>query len=99
MTARSVAMAALLLLAACDACSGGKVQIQAAPVVQWDGGADEAAHACAVLAAAGCPAGKSPVCASALRNDHDNLGAVDLGCIIDAGPDAAALAACNVTCK
>jgi hypothetical protein len=96
-----IILASLLALAACNACSGGKVTIQAAPVVQWDGGADKATHACAVAAAAGCPVGKSPVCAEAWRNaSQEPVGSdVDLDCIIDAGPDAAALAGCGVTCQ
>lgn len=102
-----IAAVALLTLAACDACSGGKITIQSAPAVQWDGGGDKATHACAVLLSAHCPVAigcdKDPSgcpCAVALRNDDENLGAVDLGCIIDAGADASALRTnCNVACR
>lgn len=96
-----VATFGLLVLAACDACSGGKVTIQPAPVVWWDGASDESAHACAVLAAAGCPVGKASDCAAALRNDQaQGAGSMfDPTCIVDAGPSAAALKACGVSCQ
>lgn len=108
-----IVAAGLLLLTACDACSGGKITIKAAPAVHWDGGGDESAHACAVLASASCPlaAGcdtdpNNCACAVAFRNDqaqntpdHPYAAMVDLGCIIDAGADAAALHKCGVTCQ
>lgn len=100
-----VALAAALALAACDACSGGKVTIKAAPKVQWDGGADEAVHACVVLGAWGCPAGdgcdagNDCPCARMFRADTAaGVGSMfDPACVIDAG-SLDALKACGFTC-
>lgn len=92
---------AALAVAACDACSGGKVTIQSAPVVQWDGGSDDAAHACAILSAAKCHEGQDVnLCAATLRNDQAQGvgGMFSTGCIVDAGPSPSALRACGVTC-
>jgi hypothetical protein len=104
---RAALATGLLVLAACNACSGGKITIQAAPVVQWDGGADDAAHACAILNAVqlanpgSCADGADvTLCAEALRNDQaQGVGAMfDPQCIIKAGPNLSALQACGA-CK
>lgn len=99
-TSIRVATFGLLALAACDACSGGKITIKPAPVVQWDGGADDATHACAVLAAAGCPAGSDPNCAAMFRADQaSGPGSMfDPACVIQAGPVPSALKGCGFTC-
>lgn len=100
-----VAAFGLLMLAACDACSGGKVTIKAAPKVQWDGGADDAVHACVILGAWGCPAGAgcdaSADCACEKMFRADTAAGVgsmfDPQCVIDAG-NLDALKACGFTC-
>ena len=91
---------ALALIAACRCAPPTSGQVAPAPVVAWDGGVDDSARACAVLAAAGCPVGLAPGCADALRNDQaQGAGSqVDLVCILDAGAHPAALAGCHVTC-
>lgn len=94
----------MLSLAACNACDKSIV-VKPAPAVVWDGGSDDSTHACAVMAAAGCPVGNDPGCASALRSDQQagdppgTASQVDLACIIDAGPNPTALGACRVTCR
>lgn len=106
---RAIGLAALLALAACDACSGGKVTIQAAPVVQWDGGADDAVHACLILKAANCPvadgcdttdAGVNCPCARMFRADQaSGVGSMfSTACVVGAGAAPAALRACGFTC-
>lgn len=99
-TAIRAATFGLLALAACKC--DKSIVIQPPPVVNYDGATDDSDRACAVLRAAACPAGADPGCAAALRNDQAQQqgSQVDLGCILDAGPNRVALeSACHVTCR
>lgn len=82
-------------------CHNGQVVISPPPVIEVPDGGDDAQRACDILNLAGCPVGKDPSCADAIRNDQAQPGAssqVDVKCILNAGPYVTKLLACRVKC-
>jgi hypothetical protein len=88
--------AVLVAATACEQCSGQSTAPRAAPPSASSAPVSDCARACAILADAGCSS--RPRCEQACDTDQ-SLGVasvLDLGCVLDAGPNPSALRRCNV---
>jgi len=101
-TAVVMAMSVVALLFGCDACHAPVAISDTSDPTMWADADDPCAAACSNITAAGCTVGgqlDNPACAPQCRNDQASAGAqFPVDCLIKAGANRAAVAACGATC-